>query len=202
MSQHRLGPRAGPLPVPSPSSSSGSESDPFASSDGDGSRQLLLPTGSEDYVPASDSYHGQWDGTAAHPRNVSLLPSPPVAIGTPSVDDGMPKPSVRVVDDTLASLRPPDIEPKPDSQPRDLPLPSSHPSSRGPETTARYAAVPTDERSASSVAGAPERLMRFEEDGGVRLAGGLPGEVLDEDGTGQRDSRGWVVQPPPYQRFR
>ena len=42
--------------------------------------------------------------------------------------------------------------------------------------------------------------MRFEEDGGVRLAGGMPGEVLDEDG--ESDPGEWVVQPPPYQRFR
>ena len=205
-SAHRLGPF--PAPAPPSSSSSSDGSDPFASSISDGSRQHLLPTGSEDHDYALASYRGPWDGAASvQPtrRGAAHLPSPSpgvpiVRFGTQgrslsTIDfDGMPKSSS--TDFAAASPSntfPPDT--KPDSLPRDLPTPPSRPS-RG--VAQRYAAVPTDERPTSE-AGTRAQLMRFEEDGGVRLAGGLPGEMLDEDGS---DSGGWVVQPPPYQRFR
>ena len=203
-SAHRLG----PFPAPAPSSSSGS--DAFASSISDGSRQHLLPTGSEDHDYALASYRGPWDGAAsAQPtrRGAALLSSP--SPGVPTVGFGMQNHSLSTIDDSMlkssstdfaatspGNTFPPDT--KPDSLPRDLPAPPSRPS-RG--AVQSYAAVPTDERPTSEI-GTRAQLMRFEEDGGVRLAGGLPGEVLPDELEDGSESGAWSVQPPPYQRFR
>ncbi|PIL28549.1 hypothetical protein GSI_08590 [Ganoderma sinense ZZ0214-1] len=220
-SAHRLG------PFPSTAPSSSSRSGPFAESgdtDSDGTRQLLLPTGSEGYVYVPASYRGPWGSAlAAHPRNVSESFPPSSSPGGPVGMQSRPFSAVDQSDVMLKSFAdfspasphthtlPTDSDSKPDPPPRDLPLPPSHPS-RGPDSrpiTQSYVALPTDEQSAFGVgigvsAGDGARFMRFEEDGGVRLAGGLPGEVLDDELDVNDDSRSsrWTVQPPPYQRFR
>ena len=55
---------------------------------------------------------------------------------------------------------------------------------------------PDDEHATLSVSNRREQSRRVQEDGGVRLAGGPPGEARVEDYLG-----GWGDLPPPYQRF-
>ncbi|PIL28546.1 hypothetical protein GSI_08587 [Ganoderma sinense ZZ0214-1] len=181
------------LPALSSSSPSRSVSDSL------GSHRLLLHPGSQDSVSRSSDL--QLDG-AAHTRRAASFPFLP---SSQSPRDGVQNEPLAVHDEIAKSpsvelapenLRVNAIDTKPDSPP--MPPPTRP--SRGPERVPvahGYVAVPTDRRG-----GAGARSMRFEEDGGVRLAGGLPGEVLDDEGQDVCDSRRWVVQPPPYQRFR